>query len=144
VALYVQMNSMTANALISIVDDDDSIRESLEALLASLGFKVATFPSALEFLQSPLLHQSGCLIVDIRMPGMNGLELQQRLISDRCAIPMIFISAHGDHSLRALVMAHGAVAFLFKPFTEDALVGSVRAALQFAQSRKEFPWERTR
>jgi FixJ family two-component response regulator len=121
---------MKAVPLISIVDDDDSVRESLQGFLKSVGFAVAAFPSAEGLLESPLLSRTACLILDVRMPGMSGPELQQRLAVDRCRVPIVFISAHGDEVLRTRVIGDGAVDFLPKPFGEEALLGAVEAALR--------------
>src|SRR4051794_33846305 len=101
---------------ISVVDDDESVRESLEGLLKSLGHGVAVFSSAESFLSSAVLTKTDCLILDIRMPGMSGPELQRDLIGRRQEIPIIFITAHGDEEVIARVMTDGAVACLLKPF----------------------------
>jgi FixJ family two-component response regulator len=115
--------------LISVVDDDDSIRESLKGLLESLGFAVETFASAQAFLDSECLTSSDCLILDVRMPGMRGPELQQELARRGSAVPIVFITAHGDEDIRPRVLADGAVDCLLKPFTEDALLSAIRLAL---------------
>ena len=115
--------------LISVVDDDDSIRESLRGLIRSVGFAVNVFASAEEFLNSDHLHNTDCLILDVRMPGMNGLELQRQLaISDR-KLPVIFITAHGDEEARSRALNGGAVDYLLKPFSEEALLNAIDAAL---------------
>jgi len=116
--------------LISVVDDDDSIRESLRGLIRSVGFAVNVFASAEEFLNSDHLHNTDCLILDVRMPGMNGLELQRQLaISDR-KLPVIFITAHGDEEARSRALNGGAVDYLLKPFSEEALLNAIDAALK--------------
>jgi FixJ family two-component response regulator len=115
--------------LISVVDDDDSVRESLQGLLQSMGYGVATFCSAREFLDSDNLDRTDCLILDVRMPGMRGPELQRELVRRGSGIPIVFITAHGDEDVRLHVLAEGAVDCLLKPFSEDALLTAIRAAL---------------
>jgi FixJ family two-component response regulator len=116
--------------LVAIVDDDDSMRSALEGLLHSAEFPSQSFASAEEFLQSGQQHQIACLIADIRMPGMSGLELQAQLNAERCRIPIIFITAHGDEKMRMQALRAGAVEFMAKPFDDGALLDSVRAALE--------------
>ena len=116
--------------LISVVDDDDSIRESLRGLIRSVGFAVKVFVSAEEFLKSDHFRNTQCLILDVLMPGMNGLELQRQLVASHCEIPVIFITAHGDEAARSQALRDGAVAYLFKPFTEEALLTAIHAALK--------------
>lgn len=116
--------------LVAIVDDDESMRSALLGLLRVLGLEARAFGSAEEFLESGQQHQTACLIADIRMPGMSGLELQAKLNADRCRIPTIFITAHGDAKMRLQALRAGAVEFLAKPFDDEALLTSVRAALQ--------------
>jgi FixJ family two-component response regulator len=116
--------------LVSIVDDDDSVRSTLHELLRSAGFSSRTFESAEDFLGSGHQQETACLITDIRMPGMSGLELQARLNAERCRIPTIFITAHGDEEMRFQALRQGAVEFLSKPFDDEVLVESVRAALE--------------
>jgi FixJ family two-component response regulator len=113
-----------------IVDDDDSMRVALDGLLKAVGFPARAFTSAEEFLKSGQQHQTSCLIADIRMPGMSGLELQAQLNAERCRIPIIFITAHGDAKMRIQALRAGAVEFLSKPFDNKALLESVRAALE--------------
>lgn len=120
---------MIDHSLISIVDDDESVRESLEGLLKSVGFRVEAFALATDFLNSTALHATDCLILDVRMPGMSGPELQTKLIAIQRLIPIIFITAHGDETVRARVLANGAVDCLLKPFNDDALLNAVNAAL---------------
>jgi FixJ family two-component response regulator len=119
-----------ARPLISIVDDDQSVRESLARLIRSVGFGVQVFGSAEEFLAGDHGRHPDCLILDIRMPGMNGLELQRELaLSDR-DLPVIFITAHGsDEEVRGRAMAAGAVDYLLKPLKEDEVLKAVDAAL---------------
>ena len=116
--------------LVAIVDDDDSMRSALQGLLQSAEFPSQSFASAEEFLQSGQQHQIACLIADIRMPGMSGLELQAQLNAERCRIPIIFITAHGDEKMRVQALRAGAVEFMAKPFDDGALLDSVRAALE--------------
>ena len=116
--------------LVAIVDDDDSMRSALQGLLQSAEFPSQSFASAEEFLQSGQQHQIACLIADIRMPGMSGLELQAQLNAERCRIPIIFITAHGDEKMRMRALRAGAVEFMAKPFDDGALLESVRAALE--------------
>ena len=120
---------MDSLPLISVIDDDDSVRESLQGLIRSVGFAVEVFASAEEFLQSDHLHQTHCLILDVRMPGMNGLELQRELADTHCEIPVIFITAHGNESARTQALKNGAVDYLCKPFSEDALLNAIRSTL---------------
>jgi len=121
---------MCTLSIISIVDDDDSVRESLQCLIRSFGFAVEAFASAEEFLTSDRLRDTRCLILDVRMPGMNGFELQRRLAASHHEIPVIFITAHGDDSARSQALRDGAVAYLLKPFTEEALLSAIHAALK--------------
>ena len=115
--------------MVAIVDDDDLMRNALQGLLKAVGLPARTFASAEEFLQSGQQYQTACLIADIRMPGMSGLELQAKLNAERCRIPTIFITAHGDAKMRMQALRAGAVEFLAKPFDDEALLESVRAAL---------------
>jgi len=115
--------------LVVIVDDDDLIRDSLNGLMKAAGFSALTFASAEEFLNSGQQERTACLIADIRMPGMSGLELQSRLSRDNLRIPIIFITAQGDEKMRMQALRAGAVEFLAKPFDDDVLLDSVRAAL---------------
>jgi FixJ family two-component response regulator len=116
--------------VVAIVDDDDLMRSALQGLLKAVGLPARAFASAEEFLESGQQHQTACLIADIRMPGMSGLELQAKLNAEHCKIPTIFITAHGDARMRMQALRAGAVEFLAKPFDNEALVDSVRAALE--------------
>lgn len=116
--------------MVVIVDDDESIRGSLGGLMKQAGLPALTFASAEEFLISGEEKRTGCLIADIRMPGMSGLELQAKLNEAHQRIPIIFITAHGDEKLRLQALRAGAVEFLTKPFDDEALLDSVRAALE--------------
>ena len=125
---------MASLPLISVVDDDDAVRKSLQRLIRSLGFTVAEFASAEEFLNSDDLSTSRCLILDVRMPGMDGLELQRRLMSTHHGMPIIFITAHGDKASRAEALKQGAVDYLYKPFSDQALLNAIEAALSCVAS----------
>jgi FixJ family two-component response regulator len=119
--------------LIAVVDDDAAVREAVQSLLRSVGFRAAAFASAQDFLQSGRLPETACLIVDVRMPRMSGLELQQRLRTAQDPRPIIFITAHGDAETRTRALRAGAVAFLDKPFSDEALLRAVQAALPSAR-----------
>jgi FixJ family two-component response regulator len=116
--------------MVAIVDDDDLMRSALQGLLKSVGLSAQAFSSAEEFLKSGRQHEVGCLVADIRMPGMSGLELQAKLNIDHCRIPTIFITAHGDEKMRMQALSAGAVEFMTKPFDDEVLLDSVRAALE--------------
>jgi len=115
--------------MVAVIEDDESYRAAVQRLLKSAGFSVQSFGSAEAFLNSGQQHETGCLISDIRMPGMSGLELQSKLNSDHCRIPTIFITAHGDEKMRLQAMRGGAVKFLTKPFDDETLLEAVRVAL---------------
>jgi FixJ family two-component response regulator len=117
-------------SLVSVVDDDESVRESLPDLLREFGFAVQAFSSAEEFLSSDAIGNTSCLILDMAMPGMTGYDLQRELARRRRAIPIVFITAHGDETLRPRVLKKGAVGCLLKPFSETALLDAVNAALK--------------
>ena len=121
---------MVIRSLVSVVDDDESVRESLPDLLRELGFAAQAFSSAEEFLASDCLCQTRCLILDIAMPGMSGPDLQRELTLRRKEIPIVFITAHRDETVRPQVLEQGAVECLFKPFSERALVEALNAALR--------------
>ncbi len=120
---------MTTN-LISVVDDDESIRRTTTFLIESFGLQAAAFESAENFLQSDLLQDTSCLLVDVRMPGMDGLELQSELAAAGCGIPIIFITAYDSKDSRQQAMQAGAVAFLSKPFNGEELLQTIRSALR--------------
>jgi len=115
--------------LIAIIDDDEAMQDSLRDLMEASGLLAQCFGSAEEFLESDLARSAACLIVDIRMPKMSGLELQARLKEEEWSIPMIFITAHGDARMRIQAMREGAVEFLSKPFDHQLLLKRVRTAL---------------
>src|SRR6266550_3293131 len=120
--------------LVAIVDDDELMRGAVQGLLKSAGLPAQTFASAEEFLTSGAHRETACLIADIRMPGMSGLELQAKLNSERCCIPTIFITAHGDAKMRMQALRAGAAEFLTKPFDDEVLLENVRAALESSAS----------
>jgi FixJ family two-component response regulator len=120
---------VTEIPLISIVDDDESVREAIESLMKSVGYIAKVFSSAGDFLRSGQLDDTGCLILDVQMPGMTGLELQDHLVASKSRIPIIFISAHSDAEARARALGAGAVGFLQKPFSEDALLNAINSSL---------------
>ena len=115
--------------LISIVDDDESLRRSVRNLLASVGFRVETFVSAEAFLESTQRENTGCLVVDLQMPGMSGLDLLTHLAATDARIPAVVLTAHGDGEARRRTLQAGAIAFLGKPFNSDALLDAVRSAM---------------
>ncbi len=115
--------------LVIVVDDDDSVRGAVHGALKSIGLDARSFGSAEEFLESGLQFEAGCLITDLQMPGMNGLELQARLARSGCALPTIFITAYGEPRIRAQAMKAGAVDFLDKPFDDNVLLEIVRSVL---------------
>jgi FixJ family two-component response regulator len=121
---------MQSRPLVSVVDDDESVRESLPDLLQEFGFAVQAFASAEEFLASDRLTQTSCLILDIRMPGMSGPELQRELKRRHHAIPIVFITAHGDETDRPRLIEQGAVECLIKPFSDTDLRAALDAALR--------------
>jgi FixJ family two-component response regulator len=121
---------MVIRSLVSVVDDDESVRESLPDLLRQFGFAVRAFSSAEEFLESNCVGQTRCLILDIAMPGMSGPDLQQELALRRQEIPIVFITAHADETVRPRVLEQGAVECLLKPFSDTALLEALNTALR--------------
>jgi FixJ family two-component response regulator len=121
--------------MISIVDDDKSVREGLQRLMLSLGYATGTFASAEEYLLSDRLQDTSCLITDIKMPGMSGVEMQNRLIADGHHTPIIFVTAFPDEKIRERVMEAGALGFLSKPFNENCLIACLEKALKRDDSR---------
>jgi FixJ family two-component response regulator len=115
--------------LVAIVDDDESLKNALHDLIESDGLSALSFSSAEQFLNSEARHKASCLIADVRMPGMSGLELQAKLKAEPCLIPIIFITAHGDAETRTLAMRNGAVEFLTKPFDDAVLLKIVHSTL---------------
>jgi FixJ family two-component response regulator len=123
---------MPIPSLVAVVDDDESVRESLPDLLQEFGYAVRAFSSAEEFLASDCLGQTRCLILDIAMPGMSGPDLQRELRRRRQEIPIVFITAHEDSTVRPRLLQQGAVECLFKPFSETALLAALNTALRVA------------
>ncbi len=119
--------------IVGIVDDDESVRMAIRSLLRSLGFKVETFGSAEDLLGSARLDDIACLIVDLRLPGMSGVDLQRQLLAAKRELPMVFISAHDDPVAQQQALTAGALAFLRKPFSEKALIDAIRSGLSHAE-----------
>jgi FixJ family two-component response regulator len=124
-----QGNNATERPLVSVVDDDESVRESLPDLLGEFGFAARAFASAEEFLSSNMVGRTKCLILDVAMPGMNGLDLQQELRRRGQGIPVIFITAQKDETIREQAFKQGAVKFLYKPFSDTALLEALNVAV---------------
>lgn len=120
---------MSKPPLISIVDDDGIVRQAIESLVTSLGFLACVFPSAEAFLQSPLIAETACLISDIQMPNVSGVQLQESLIDLGLSIPTIFITAYPDDAVRTRVLGRGAIGFLLKPFNAQSLIECIDSAL---------------
>jgi FixJ family two-component response regulator len=116
--------------MISIVDDDEAVREATKDLVRSLGYRASTFSSAEEFLSSERLHDTSCVITDLHMPGLSGMELHSRLIAGGHRTPVIFITAFPEESVRARAMEAGAVCFMSKPYSEERLIGCLDRALK--------------
>jgi FixJ family two-component response regulator len=129
-------STKTESALVYLVDDDDAVRDSLGMLFESVGLDCESFSSALEFLQHYDRNRHSCLVADIRMPGLSGLELQQRLNEERAAIPVIFITGHGDVPMAVSAMKAGASDFVQKPFRDQDLVDRIHKALQVDKERR--------
>lgn len=119
-----------ADILISIIDDDESVRRTTKLLIESFGYRAAVFESAEAFLNSDQLSDTSCLVVDLQMPGMNGLQFQRRLAAEGNSIPIIFITSYGNKESRQQAMEAGAVAFLDKPFNDEQLLQNIRSALK--------------
>jgi FixJ family two-component response regulator len=132
-ALSYEMGSSSmsqATPIVFVVDDDVSVRESLELFIRNEGWQVETFASAKEFLDHPQAALPSCLILDVSLPGLNGLELQQRVAAERTDMPIIFITGHGDIPMTVRAMKAGAIEFLTKPFRDEALLKAIQQALQ--------------
>jgi len=123
------LSRSSRSSLIAVIDDDISVRESVESLLKSVGFQVNTYSSAEEFIGSPRLDAADCLILDVRLDGMSGPDLQRELKTNGHAIPIVFVTAHETEALRERMMADGAIDCLLKPFNDDALLNAVEKAL---------------
>jgi FixJ family two-component response regulator len=128
-----------ATPFVFVVDDDISVRESLELLIASGGWQLETFASAQEFLSRPRYHGPSCLVLDVHLPDLSGLDLQQRVAADRVDMPIIFITGYGDVPMTVRAMKAGAVEFLTKPFDDDALLSAIENAIE--RSRSTFTHE---
>ena len=124
------MGSKQSSRLIAIVDDDKSVQSALQDLVESEGLSTLCFGSAEQFLDCGAQRNAACLIADIRMPGMSGLELQAKLKADRCRIPIIFITAHGDAKMQTQALREGALKFLAKPFDNTVLLEALHAAIE--------------
>jgi len=131
---------MTNNQfIVMIVDDDESIRRAARRLIKSYGFPVETFASAEDFLSSGRLHETACLVLDVQMRGLNGLELQSRLITDGHQVPIIFITAFNDENARAQALKAGALGYLVKPFEEADLLTAINVALRRQEIGRQSP-----
>jgi FixJ family two-component response regulator len=119
-----------AEAIVFVVDDDEGMRQSLKNLIGSVGLQVKVFASAREFLQSKLMDVPGCLVLDVRLPGLSGLDLQTRMVEAHMEIPIIFITGHGDIPMTVRAMKAGAVEFLTKPFRDQDLLDAIQQALE--------------
>jgi FixJ family two-component response regulator len=131
-----------AGSIVFVVDDDDSVRESLESLIRSEGWQAETFASARQFLSHPRILSPSCLILDVSLPDLNGLELQTRMVADRIDMPIIFITGHGDVPMTVRAMKAGAVEFLTKPFRDEALLGAIRHSIERSRLALEREAER--
>jgi FixJ family two-component response regulator len=129
-------DTLTKTAIIAIVDDDAPLREALGSVMKAAGFVTNTFATAEEFFNSANRENTACLILDVRLPGMSGIELQKRLTDAKSQIPIIFVTAHGDASLRDSLMKAGATGFLNKPVRSDALLKEIHAALRISRTDK--------
>ena len=125
---------MSSVIQISIIDDDEQYREAIADLMQAMGFTIETFPSAVDFLASPNVRRTSCLIVDVHMPRMTGTELHSRLVGSGYDIPTILITAYPDDSARAWALGRGVVGYLTKPIDEEVLLGSVKSVLQRTKS----------
>jgi FixJ family two-component response regulator len=124
------METNSSTPVVFVVDDDVSVRESLEPLIRWAGWQPETFASAQEFLSRPAIDAPSCLVLDVKLPGLNGLELQTRVAADRSEMPIIFITGHGDIPMTVRAMKAGAVEFLTKPFADDVLLAAIRQAIE--------------
>jgi len=122
--------TLTKTGIIAIVDDDEPLRQALGSVMKAAGFSARTFASAEDFLACDDCDDTACLILDVRLPGMSGIELQKQLSKTNSRLPIVFVTAHGDASLRDSLMRAGAVAFLYKPVRSDALLKEIRRALE--------------
>jgi FixJ family two-component response regulator len=125
------MNKAATVALVGIVDDDESVRNSISSLLRSAGYRTLMFECAEAFLESERIGDADGLVLDVKMPGLSGIELQRRLREMDCSVPIIFVTAHADDALRELALAQGARAFFAKPFNDEALLSALGSAVDF-------------
>ena len=126
-----QLDEISAKIrIIAIIEDDEPLREAFESILRAAGYSVDTFPSAEAFLDFPDKQTAKCLVLDVRLPGMSGIELQRRLLLMDLKAPIVFVTAHGDASMREVVMNAGASAFLTKPVRSETLLESIRRAVE--------------
>lgn len=131
-------SSLSAEQAVYVVDDDQAIRDGLDSLLRSVGYKVHLYTSAADFLQSGKTKEAGCLVLDVRLPGMNGLDFQQHLAEGGSSMPIIFMTGHGDIPMSVRGMKNGAIDFLPKPFREQDMLDAVSTALQLdGEQRKK-------
>jgi len=135
---------LTTQATVFVVDDDQAIRSSLQWLIESVGLQVETYPTADDFMRSYYPGRSGCLLLDVRMPGMSGLELQEHLAQKQIRIPVIIITGHGDVPMAVRAMKSGAVDFIEKPFNDELLLESIRKALAVDEKQRESQSQRAR
>ena len=126
-----------ATPVVFVVDDDVSVRESLELLIRCEGWQPETFASAQDFLARPRVLAPSCLVLDVSLPGLNGLDLQKRIAGDRIEMPIVFITGHGDVPMTVQAMKAGAIEFLTKPFSDDALLNAIREAIERSQAAIE-------
>jgi FixJ family two-component response regulator len=125
------MNKAVTVGLVGIVDDDESVRNSISSLLRSAGYKTLAFESAEAFLDSGLISDADSLVLDVKMPGLSGIELQRRLTELKYMVPIVFVTAHADDAIRELALAQGARAFFAKPFNDEALLSALGSAVDF-------------
>ena len=123
--------------MISIVDDDESVREATDALVRSLGYAAATFASAEEFLDSDRVHATSCVIADVQMPGLSGIDLQHRLLAQGVQVPIIFVTAFPDERTRKRALDAGAIDFLSKPWSDEQLISCLDMALGHAEQNRQ-------
>ena len=130
---------MPNKPVITIVDDDESVREATMSLMRALGFTSEAYPCAEDFLKSGRVQRTSCLIADVRMPGMTGLELHRRLVASGNPIPTVLITAHPDDGIRAAALQAGIICYLTKPFSEDDLLGCIHSALGRGKKKGKGP-----
>ena len=135
--MLVQKPGAQSRAVVFVVDDEVSVREALESLVRSAGFEVETFASAQDFLDRRKADKPGCLVLDVRLPGLSGLDLQKRIVEANQEIPIIFITGHGDVPTSVQAMKAGAVEFLMKPFSDQALLDAIQQAIKRDQSARQ-------